>query len=265
VNREAIVMSDCQRREYWDSKAETMGPALEATMRDTSLRRLEIDLLLERLAPEDLVLDVGCGNGAATVIFSQWARHVLGVDFSAKMVEQAEKLAAETASVKSRVSFREANVLDLSALAPNPFDVVISERCLINLANWEEQRRAILEMKRVLKPGGRLLMIEGTVQGLERLNALRSSVGLHSIERHWHNVLFDETSLETFLKNEFEVRQIRKMGTYYFVSRVVHPLLVAPQEPSFGAKINEVARALALRSEGFPEVSINALYEAVKR
>jgi ubiquinone/menaquinone biosynthesis C-methylase UbiE len=190
---------------------------------------------------------------------------VLGVDFSAKMVEQAEKLAAETASVKSRVSFREANVLDLSALAPNPFDVVISERCLINLANWEEQRRAILEMKRVLKPGGRLLMIEGTVQGLERLNALRSSVGLHSIERHWHNVLFDETSLETFLKNEFEVRQIRKMGTYYFVSRVVHPLLVAPQEPSFGAKINEVARALALRSEGFPEVSINALYEAVKR
>ena len=50
------------------------------------------------------------------------------------------------------------------------FDLVISQRCLINLSGWEEQQIALAEIARILNPGGRFIMQEGTLQSREALN-----------------------------------------------------------------------------------------------
>jgi hypothetical protein len=57
-------------------------------------------------------------------------------------------------------------------------------------------------------------------------------------------------------------------GEYYFLSRVVHPLLVAPAEPSFRGRPNEVAAELwrggAARSR-FADISTLILYVCERR
>lgn len=247
-------------QKYWDTKAKVLGTSLSATMQDVELRKVEIEVLLEQLRPNDIVLDVGCGNGAATALFMEKVKHIIGIDFSSEMIQQARKIAGGIPGAKERISFQQKNVLDLSSYDKNSFDTVISERCLINLKNWEEQQRAILEIKRVLKKGGIFLLVESTIQGLENLNAMRRQFNLGVIEKHWHNVFLDEVKLLDFLRQHFEIARIRKFGTYFFISRVVHPLLLAPAEPSFCSKINEVARVIASKVNNFDEISINGLY-----
>ena len=248
---------------YWDQKAKELKELPEATMRDVNLRMLEIDLLLTHLREQDHVLDVGCGNGFATAIYSEKAKNVVGIDFSQEMVNQAETVIEQNPQIKNNLSFKQMDVLDLT-FPDHVFDVVISERCLINLRSWEDQRQAMLEIKRVLKSGGRFLMIEGTNEGLNGLNRIRESYGLHKIERHWHNLLLDDDKLMGFLENNFKIDEIRSLGTYYFISRVVHPLMVLPEEPKFEAKINEVARKIAFDIPSFENLSINKLYVLLK-
>ncbi len=245
--------------DYWDQKAKELKELPQATMRDIQLRLLEIDLILGQLNDSDGVLDVGCGNGFATEIYSEKAKNVVGIDFSSEMIDQADqKLIQKQANFKN-ISFKQMDVLNL-AYPENSFDVVISERCLINLGSWEEQMQAMLEIKKVLRNRGRFLMIEGTSGGLDGLNHMRESYGLHRIEKHWHNLLFDDETIMKFLKDQFRIEKIISMGTYYFISRVVHPLSVLPDEPKFEAKINEVARKISLNIDGFNELSINKFY-----
>ncbi|UCE36846.1 MAG: class I SAM-dependent methyltransferase [Thermoplasmata archaeon] len=245
--------------EYWDHKAKELKESPQATMGDVNLRMLEIDLLLTHLDEENHVLDVGCGNGFATVIFSKNVKSIVGIDFSEEMVNQAEATIKENPPEKKNLSFKQMDVLNLT-YPEDTFDVAISERCLINLRSWEDQQGAMLEIKRVLKEGGKFLMIEGTNEGLNELNRMRKYYGLHEIIKHWHNLLLDNDKLMDFLNENFKIMEIRSLGTYYFVSRVVHPLVVLPDEPKFEAKINEVARRLAFDIPDFDDISINKLY-----
>ncbi len=245
--------------DYWDQKAKELKELPQATMRDIQLRLLEIDLILGQLKNSEEVLDVGCGNGFATEIYSEKAKSIVGIDFSSEMIHQANQQLHQKQGNNKNISFRQMDVLNL-AFPENSFDVVISERCLINLRSWEDQRQAMLEIKRVLKSGGRFLMIEGTNEGLNGLNIIRESYGLHKIERHWHNLLLDDDKLMDFLENNFKINEIRSLGTYYLISRVVHPLMVLPEEPKFEAKINEVARKIAFDIPSFEDISINKLY-----
>jgi hypothetical protein len=69
------------------------------------------------------------------------------------------------------------------------------------------------------------------------------------------NVDFDEDRLWPFLREYFEVVEVRRFGLYDLVSRVVHPLLVGPSEPKYDAKINDIARQLAAELRGMDDLS----------
>src|SRR3546814_14905448 len=61
--------------------------------------------------------------------------------------------------VSERVEVRTADARDLPFDAGS-FDVVISSWALHNIAGRDERQRALIEIVRVLKPGGRLLLID---------------------------------------------------------------------------------------------------------
>ena len=46
------------------------------------------------------------------------------------------------------------------------------------LLDWERQKRALVEIARVLRPKGVLVLMEGTEEGLARLNDVRAMFGL---------------------------------------------------------------------------------------
>lgn len=102
------------------------------------------------------VLDIGCGRGG----FAAWlARHpaspaeVVGCDFSAVAVEKA-RMFAEAAGL-SRVRFEAADIQALTQFSDATFDTVFSCETIEHVP---DPPRAVRELVRVLKPGGRLFL-----------------------------------------------------------------------------------------------------------
>ena len=222
---------------------------LYATSPDFHLRELEIGFLAEHVRPGK-VLDLGCGNGYTLLSLARRvAADYVGLDFSPKMIEGAAALTQQCSSeLKSIPKFQEADVRALT-FADSTYDTVLSERCLLNLPSRDDQWQTIREIHRVLKPGGLYLMVEGTEDGLERLNVVRDKMKLEPIPtaspENPSSLKFRESELEAVLEPLFTIEKKQYFGLYYLISRVLHPILVEPERPKFDSKINAIARALS--------------------
>lgn len=123
-------------------------------------------LLKGRIRPGMAVLDAGCGGGRNLHYLLRCGCEISAVDSSAEAVEHVRALAAHLAPSLSPEGFRTEPVEALSFPAGS-FDVVLSS-AVLHFARDEEQFRAmVLEMWRVLKPGGLLFARLASSIGIE--------------------------------------------------------------------------------------------------
>jgi ubiquinone/menaquinone biosynthesis C-methylase UbiE len=233
-------------RERYESIA--LSGDVATTACDYQLRDLEIDFGLEHIRDGDNVLDVGCGPGVALLAYASRRKIVArGIDYAENMVGFARRHIAEQGA-DLKIEVEQASVLELP-FKNESFDVVTSHRCLMALLDWNKQQQALLEIARVLKPGGLLVLMEGTFDGIERLNNWRTRFGLSEIDAAGRDRLttlkFREAELLQFVEPTYELQRIQRWGMYYFLTRIVQPLLVAPEAPSYSHKLNEVAKTIA--------------------
>jgi ubiquinone/menaquinone biosynthesis C-methylase UbiE len=231
-------------KEYWDGQAKEFGISDMATAPDHYYRQKEIAEIIALLRDGDFIMDVGCGNGFSTFRFAEACPNsfIVGVDYSKPMIEAAHLARGSD----KRPTFIVGNVLEL---ANNPilYDAVICTRCLINLDTWYQQKDAILQIKTVLKPGGRLILVENTLEGLVNLNNMRQHFDLPPVEQRWHNHYLPQQWLEQFLTEHFTIQRAENIGsTYYLVSRVIYAKLcqLNGEEPQYLHPINEIAAQL---------------------
>jgi trans-aconitate 2-methyltransferase len=151
--------------------------------------------LLERLcmAPDDQVLDIGCGDGKVTAEIARQvpSGHVLGVDSSVEMVE----LARQTWSPAiPNVEFR---VADAQAFhLPDAFDYAFSNSAL----HWVPDHPAVLRgVAASLKPGGRLAFSMG---GRRRAAAVYNAIGELAQFERWGSFLSGVASPHHFCDAE---------------------------------------------------------------
>ena len=224
-----------------------------ATSRDYNARELEIQSIIEN-AKSGIVLDVGCGNGFTLLrIAEKLTGQFTGVDFSEHLINGARAL-ADSASIANKPQFECADAVDyLRNQSTNSIDCVISERFIQNLPSVEWQHSVIGDIFRVLRPGGRALICEGSETGFERLNDLRDKVGLSRIPAtsadNISAIRLNDTSFEQYCE-KIGFRLLRKCGysLFFLITRVLHPLLVAPASPRFDAEINNLARTMQSHS-----------------
>ena len=112
-----------------------------------------LDLAVEGRGPLE-ALDAGCGTGFLSFELAARGHRVTGVDFAPAMLAQARRKATQQ---NFPVRFEEADAERLSFPAAS-FDLAISRHVLWTLPHPEA---AIDEWIRVLRPGGRLVVIDG--------------------------------------------------------------------------------------------------------
>jgi ubiquinone/menaquinone biosynthesis C-methylase UbiE len=227
---------------------------LYATSRDANLRDLEIEAIRTYVTAPGTLLDLGCGNGftlcSLGMLLDGWT--MVGVDFSEALIRGAEAMRTEHESKMRSIPqlILGDAIAHIRGLPEASVDCVLTERFLQNLPSRESQYGVIREAKRVLRPGGRLLMCEGSQDGFEALNDLREAVGLERIpESGPENVSalrFRDAEIERFSEDELGLIRTAKAGfsTYFAIARVLHPLLVSPQQPRFSARINDLAHKI---------------------
>jgi ubiquinone/menaquinone biosynthesis C-methylase UbiE len=115
------------------------------------------DFLIEMtgLMPEDDVLDIACGTGLVTFqILGKpgFKGRLLGIDISDKMVEFASSTAA--LNNEDRVQFQQMDGEELG-LENDSFDLTV---CAMGLMYMPDPQKALQEMFRVLRPGGRAVV-----------------------------------------------------------------------------------------------------------
>ncbi|MDA1212727.1 MAG: class I SAM-dependent methyltransferase [Planctomycetota bacterium] len=242
----------------WAHRATTIKSSNRVTHADVFQRELEINELSQNLTKDDVVLDMGCGNGWATDRLALFCKHIHGVDYSNEMIERAKAEPRE----HSNVSWGVADVLAFDEVGK--YDVVITVRCLINVVDVSLQQKAIANLCRALKPNGRLMMMEGVSNGRTALNHLRESVGLTAMPAVVHNLDFDVEQTMAYMGTLFSSVSFSSNGVYDLITRVLYPYMIHPDQPTYESKYHEAALAIAGLIDGVSQISRFGMFKAVK-
>jgi ubiquinone/menaquinone biosynthesis C-methylase UbiE len=152
-------------------------PAMIALLRDVSGKE---------------VLDIGCGAGPLAEQLTRQGARVSGFDSSARMVEIARKRLGGDADL------RVANLADTLPYDDDSFDVAAASLVLHYLPDWVD---ALSEIKRVLRPGARLVasvnhpllfaLMEKLYFGIEQYEDTHFFAGREARLVMWHHTLED--------------------------------------------------------------------------
>lgn len=129
------------------------------------LMSLGIDNIWRKKALKEIVdgtqqqiLDVACGTGDSTIAIAKAMEpggRVTGIDISAGMMEPLMRKAAHE-GVHDRIKLLQADALQM------PFEANSFHRvtCAFGIRNFEDRKKGLAEFLRVLKPGGRAVILE---------------------------------------------------------------------------------------------------------
>jgi ubiquinone/menaquinone biosynthesis C-methylase UbiE len=224
--------------DHYGKEAREYGTDASSTMRDEITRGSEIAAVLRTLAWLESkganvgsILDVGCGNGYLLEVLrkNRPSAALTGLEYTPDMVALARQRNVE------RLNVVQGDVRELPFDA-GTFDVVVTERCIINVMDVEHQARSLHEVARVLKRGGHFLCIEAFQDSLDELNAARAELGLPPNEVPYHNIWFRKAWFAETVAPVFEVVDLAAQGdpalptpdflsSHYFMSRAVYPAI----------------------------------------
>jgi ubiquinone/menaquinone biosynthesis C-methylase UbiE len=222
--------------EHYKSEAASQGTEPSSTMRDHITREREVSATLRALehvaalpVPAREVLEIGCGNGhLLEVIRRRWPALALrGLEYTPEMVDLARgrdlpHCVVDEGDVR-RLPYPDAS-----------FDVVISERCIVNVMDRADQEKSLRGVARVLRPGGHFICIEAFTDGLAELNVAREELGLAPNHPPDHNLWFDKewfrrtteplfASVNDGVGPDGPVPPPNFLSSHYFVSRALYP------------------------------------------
>jgi 2-polyprenyl-3-methyl-5-hydroxy-6-metoxy-1,4-benzoquinol methylase len=142
-------------RTVWDREAATFDMEPDHGLRDPAVKAAWRQLLAQWLPPSlGHVLDLGCGTGSLSLLAAELGHTVMGIDCSPTMIERAQ---AKAMSHDLTITFQ---VMDAAnpTIMPTHVDALICRHLLWALP---EPATVLAHWQKLLKPAGRLLLIEG--------------------------------------------------------------------------------------------------------
>ena len=213
-------------KSYWDNRSKKFRTGLLATTDNPHIKRLEIDALYRAIKKTGLgskkgveVLEAGCGNGHNCFALSELLPNFkfTGLDYSKEMVKNANK-AKESSSIKyPKVKFLLGNVLNLekNKNIENGYDVIFTDRCLINLNSTKLQIAGINQIFNKLKRGGYFIMLENSAKNYAHQNEGRRLVGLPERKPEKYNLFIDENAIIPQVQKSAKLISIDDFGSLH--------------------------------------------------
>lgn len=217
--------------DHYREQAQLFGEDAASTMQDLTTRQREMEGIFQTLdwlgarneAPRAIV-DVGCGNGLLLSLLRQSHADIelTGLEYTPELRAIAQgRGIADCEIVKG----------DVRALpfADSRFDIAITERCIINILDRNEQEASLREMARIVRPGGYYICIEAFTDGLAQLNEAREQMGLPPNVTPHFNRWFDPDWFRAVIEKRFDIvadpalPPPNFLSSHYFMSRVVYP------------------------------------------
>lgn len=225
---------------FWNERPKTLQDPRKVNIDDLVQRDLEKDFILKHTTKEDKVLEAGCGNGYFTSFLRESASHIDSFDYAENMINQAKLIYGE----KNNRFFHD-NLLDPKNIT-GLYDLVVCIRVLINLKNFSEQKVAFTNLLSWVKPGGKLVLIEGFQEGFENLNTLRLATNIATLSPASINYYSTKKELLAQVPKSVSIVDHFHTGTFDFLTRIIYPALVGADKASgpseFHEKIKEIPR-----------------------
>ena len=141
------------------------------------------------LRGDERILDLGCGRGAVLLLAAQHLTtgRAVGVDLWRRVDQSGNSLEATRRNaidegVDDRVELHTANMMALP-FEDDSFDLVVSNFAIHNISGRAGREKAVSEAVRVLRPGGRLLIVD--VRGTRHHRAQLARMGMIEVARRW--------------------------------------------------------------------------------
>ena len=206
------------------------------SMYDKFLLKQEIEMIKKHIPASSKILDAGCGEGEGTYEYSQVPGSLIHAsDFAdTRLKKVSERVKNQRNVLLKKVNFLKKYELDFD------YDVIISQRFLINIMEWEFQKKVINDFVRRLKVNGKLILLEGSKNGVNELNNFRKIFELPEISVKWHNLFFNDKQLENYL-NEIGIKLVYKVGfsEYFILTRGIRPFF--DKELNWNSKFNKIS------------------------
>jgi SAM-dependent methyltransferase len=137
-------------KKSYDRVAEDYAGHFRDELNEKPFDRKMLDWLAERVGELGVICDVGCGPGQVARYLHDKGVKVCGLDVSQGMVERARSLNPD-------IPFREGDMLALDSVADDSYGGVAAFYSVIHIPR-PALGGALMELKRVLRPGGVLLL-----------------------------------------------------------------------------------------------------------
>ena len=212
---------------YYQKLAKNFGESPLMSISDQFIRDAETEFIrgeIKRFQEEwefnPQVLDLGCGNGYQIKrqknYFPQC--NFYGIEFTPELFQLA--------NIEGKIK-----LLDMRKLPwfSHKFDIIYSERSIINLYSWNFQEQALKNIGENLRPGGLYIMMESFKESLHQLNRVKKELGVITGKESKHNLFLTESVVKTLKKiGLFEkpgVMPKNYLSSHYFLSRVFYQFL----------------------------------------
>lgn len=226
---------------HYKNLAKNWGLQGQMSMQDKVIRERETEFIIKQtksilrsqgISPESAtILDLGCGNGhLLSELWKNFAGSTLvGLEFVPELVELAQSRKLPNLTVHAG-DMREEILLE------QQFDVIITERSVINLLEWKWQNSAFQNIARLLKNGGHYIMVESFYESWMELNAARLENHLSEVPISSHNRYLKEGCVEVLSKlglcEVSGVEPKNALSTHFFLSRVFQHLFTKEGTPA---------------------------------
>lgn len=186
------------------------------------------------------VLDIGCGNGEVLGILENYGACAIGLDIEINRGLRESKSGQEASLSRDRVTPLVQSDARALPLRDASFDLVVSFLCLPHIY---EEKRVLLEIRRVVKEGGRILIVLFNKSFLNLVIAIAIKMGIQELPYPLIRYHTQRGALRLFEQVGFQVDRIYTTD--------FHPPLIGSRTAGLLTKHDGLVRRLPLlRGQG---------------